>query len=107
MNAPVVAAVPATTRVWPEAELARVPYWVYQDEANAADEQRRIFEGPNWNFLCLAADIPAPGDYRTTHLGRMPVIVVRNPEGGISAFESRCAHRGALIAFDDGGNVKG
>ena len=107
MNAPAVVDPPATPRAWPEAELARVPYWVYQDTANAADEQRRIFEGPNWSFLCLAADLPAPGDYRTTHLGGMPVIVVRNPQGGISAFENRCAHRGALIAFDDGGNVKG
>ena len=42
---------------WPET-LARVPYWVYQDPGVLADEQRRIFEGPVWNFLCLEIEIP-------------------------------------------------
>lgn len=97
----------AETRVWPEGlPLSRVPYWVYRDEANHRAEQARIFEGPCWNFLCLEAEIPAAGDYRTTHMGSMPVIVVRDADGSVNAFENRCAHRGALIAFDDGGNAK-
>jgi phenylpropionate dioxygenase-like ring-hydroxylating dioxygenase large terminal subunit len=93
-------------RAWPEDTLSRVPYWVYQDEANYDDEKRRLFEGPTWNFVCLEADIPNKGDYRTTHVGTMPVIVVRAADGAINAFENRCAHRGALIALDDGGNVE-
>jgi anthranilate 1,2-dioxygenase large subunit/terephthalate 1,2-dioxygenase oxygenase component alpha subunit len=93
-------------RAWPDDALSRVPYWVYQDEANYDDEKRRLFEGPTWNFVCLEADIPNKGDYRTTHVGTMPVIVVRAADGAINAFENRCAHRGALIAFDDGGNVE-
>jgi anthranilate 1,2-dioxygenase large subunit/terephthalate 1,2-dioxygenase oxygenase component alpha subunit len=91
---------------WPEDTEARVPYWVYQDEANYTRELRRVFEGATWNFVCLEADIPNQGDYRTNHVGAMPVIVVRGPDGGINCFENRCAHRGALIAFDDGGNVQ-
>lgn len=95
------------TRAWPDdLPLSRVPYWVYRDEANHRAEQQRIFEGPCWSFLGLEAEIPEAGDYRTTHLGSMPVIFVRDEEGGINAFENRCAHRGALIAFDDGGNTK-
>jgi anthranilate 1,2-dioxygenase large subunit/terephthalate 1,2-dioxygenase oxygenase component alpha subunit len=31
---------------------------------------------------------------------------VRDADGSINCFENRCAHRGALIAFDDGGNVQ-
>ena len=50
---------------WPEDLLARVPYWVYQDEANYKREMQRIFEGATWNFVCLEADIPNKGDYRT------------------------------------------
>ncbi|MBV9832774.1 MAG: aromatic ring-hydroxylating dioxygenase subunit alpha [Alphaproteobacteria bacterium] len=92
---------------WPEDSLARVPYWVYRDEANYQREMRRIFEGATWNFVCLEADIPNKGDYRTNQVGAMPVIVVRDADGAINCFENRCAHRGALIAFDDGGNVKG
>ena len=91
---------------WPRISLARVPYWVYQDEANYKREMQRLFEAATWNFVCLEADIPNKGDYRTNHVGVLPVIVVRDADGAINCFENRCAHRGALIAFDDGGNVQ-
>ncbi len=90
---------------WPEDSISRVPYWVYQDEATWLRERERVFEGATWNYVCLEADIPEKGDYRTTHVGAMPVVVVRAADGTINAFENRCAHRGALIAFDDSGNV--
>src|SRR5258706_11866808 len=90
---------------WPET-LARVPYWVYQDPGVLADEQRRIFEGPVWNFLCLEMEIPGEGDWRATHMGAMPVVVARDTGGEIRAFENRCAHRGALICIEDSGNVQ-
>ncbi len=95
----------APQRAWPGEGLARVPYWVYQDEANYRDELRRIFEGPVWNYACLESDVPEPGDYRTTFVGEMPIIVARGAGGAIHAFENRCAHRGALIALDDAGHV--
>ncbi len=94
------------TRAWPADTLARVPFWVYQDEANYRAELRRIFEGPTWSFVCLESDVAKPGDFRTTFVGEMPVIVVRGQDGGVHAFENRCAHRGALIALDDAGSVK-
>ena len=93
-------------RAWPGATLTRVPFWVYQDEANYHAELRRIFEGPTWSFVCLESDLARPGDFRTTFVGEMPVIVVRAEDGAIRAFENRCAHRGALIALDDCGSAK-
>jgi len=96
---------PVSSGIWPEESLARVPYWVYQDEANYKREMERLFEAATWNFVCLEADIPDKGDYRTNHVGIMPVIAVRAADGSINCFENRCSHRGALIAFDDGGNV--
>ena len=86
--------------------LTRVPYWLYQDPAILRAEQQRIFQGPAWHYLCLEADIPNHGDYRTSFVGEMPVIAVRGEAGAIHAFENRCAHRGALIAFEDAGTVK-
>ena len=91
---------------WPEDSLARVPYWVYQDADTYAREMRQVFEGNTWNYVGLEADIPNKGDYRTNQVGSMPVIVVRDADGAINCFENRCAHRGALIAFDDSGNVQ-
>jgi len=91
-----------TARHWPEG-LTRVPYWVYQDQAMLATEQERLFQGPTWNYLALESEIPEPGDWRATFVGTMPVVVARQADGSIAAFENRCAHRGALICFDDAG----
>ena len=55
--------------IWPH-DLTRVPFWVYQDQDVARQEQARLFNGPVWNFLCLEAEIPNQGDYRTTFLER-------------------------------------
>lgn len=84
--------------------LTRVPYWVYRDPEVAKAEQERIFQGPVWNYLCLEVEIPNQGDYRTTSVGSMPVIVVRGEGGAIHAFENRCAHRGALICLENEGS---
>jgi phenylpropionate dioxygenase-like ring-hydroxylating dioxygenase large terminal subunit len=86
------------------AGLTRVPYWVYSDPEVAREEQVRLFEGPAWHYLCLEIDVPGTGDYRTTMMGAMPVVVARAEDGEVVAFENRCAHRGALICLDDGGN---
>jgi len=93
----------STERAWPDT-LTRVPYWVYQDDDIRRREQRRIFEGPTWSFLGLEAEIPGPGDYKTTFVGAMPVVLVRDQEGRPCAFENRCAHRGALLCLDDFGS---
>jgi anthranilate 1,2-dioxygenase large subunit/terephthalate 1,2-dioxygenase oxygenase component alpha subunit len=93
------------THAWPPG-LTRVPFWVYQERDIARQEQARIFQGPVWNFLCLDVDIPNAGDFRTTFVGEMPVVVVRGDNGAVHAFENRCAHRGALICLEDGGSTK-
>jgi anthranilate 1,2-dioxygenase large subunit len=87
---------------WP-GDLTRVPFWAYRDRSLAKLEQQRIFEGPVWNFLGLEIEIPDPGDWRATVVGRTPVVVARDADGTIAAFENRCAHRGALICLDDSG----
>ena len=91
---------------WPQGALTRVPFWIYQSPEIYAAEQRRIYEGPVWNYLCLEAEVAKPGDYRTTFIGTMPVVVVRDFDQEIYAFENRCAHRGALIALDSGGKAR-
>jgi phenylpropionate dioxygenase-like ring-hydroxylating dioxygenase large terminal subunit len=90
---------------WPKG-LTQVPFQVYQDPALLEHEQQLLFEGPVWNFLCIETDIPNAGDWRTTFVGRMPVVVVRTDTGAIAGFENRCLHRGALICLDNAGNAK-
>ena len=91
---------------WPRDDLTRVPYWVYVDPEVYRQEQESIYFGPVWNYLGLEAEIPQPGDYKTTFVGDMPVVVTRAPDGGVRAFENRCAHRGALLALKNKGRAK-
>ena len=59
---------------WPEEGVSRVPFRVFSDPEIYALEQRRLFHGPVWHFLCLELDIPNSFDYRTTWVGdsRLP-----------------------------------
>jgi phenylpropionate dioxygenase-like ring-hydroxylating dioxygenase large terminal subunit len=91
---------------WSPGTYSRVPFEVFQRQDLLAMEQVRVFEGPVWNFLALEAELPQPGDFKTTFLGRMPVVVSRDEDGELYAFENRCAHRGALICLEDFGNAK-
>jgi anthranilate 1,2-dioxygenase large subunit len=104
-----VAAGAATPRIetgWPEEGLTRVPYRLFQDPQLYAAEQRALFRGPLWNFLCLAVEVANPGDFCATAVGDTPVVVTRDADGDIYAFENRCAHRGALITLEQRGNAK-
>ena len=87
-------------------DITQIPYWVYQNADVRKLEQEKIYQGATWNYLCLEAEIPETGDYRTTCVGEMPVVVSRNKDGTIHAFENRCSHRGALIALEDGGKAR-
>lgn len=90
---------------WP-AGLTRVPYWAFQREDVYAAEQKAIFQGPTWNYLCLETDLPEAGAFRCTFVGDAPVVVTRGTGGAIHAFENRCAHRGSLISLEDRGTAK-
>jgi anthranilate 1,2-dioxygenase large subunit len=95
-----------TAPSWPAEGLARVPYWVYSDATLCEREQDAIFRGPTWSFLCLEAEIPNPNTYRRSSLGDLPVVVTRDEEGTIHAFENRCAHRGSLLCLEERGQAR-
>lgn len=98
-TAPPASALPT----WPDSGLTRVPYWVFQREDVYAAEQQRLFQGPNWSFLCLEVEVPNSGDFRASSIGDVPVVVVRDGTGALNAFENRCSHRGALICLEEQG----
>ena len=81
-------------RRWPNIGPSRVPYWVYSDPDLYALEQQRIFQGPNWSYVALEAEIPNPGDFKRTFVGDKSVVVIRAKDGGVTVVENRCAHRG-------------
>src|SRR5229473_3445085 len=96
----------AGVREWPAEGLTRVPYWVYCDREIYDREQAEIFRGATWSFLCLEAELPRPNSYRRSSLGAMPVVVTRDKDGALHAFENRCAHRGSLLVLDESGEAR-
>ena len=91
---------------WPDGGVTRIPYRLYADGEIYALEQQRIFRGPVWNFLCLEIDIPNPGDFKTSTVGEIPVIVTRDENGDVHAMVNSCAHKGALVCLKTRGNAK-
>ena len=75
--------------IWPTRDYSRVPYRLYHDSEAYEAEQQRIFRGPTWHCLALDAEIPIPGDFRTSWVGDTPVVVNRDANGEIHAFVNR------------------
>jgi anthranilate 1,2-dioxygenase large subunit len=91
---------------WPSNGLSEVPFRLYTDPEQYRLEQERIFKGPTWSYLCLASEIPNPGDWVATTVGEVAVIAVRGTDGAINAFVNRCAHRGNLLCLTRQGSGK-
>ena len=91
---------------WPAGDISHVPYRLFADPAIFQQEQERIFRGPTWNYVGLEAEVPNEGDYKTTHIGEVPVILSRDREGKIHVLLNRCAHRGALVLREAFGSKK-
>ncbi len=97
---------PGVMPTWPTDGLTRVPYWAFQRQDVYAREQKRLFQGPYWHFLCMEAEVAEPGDFRTTFIGDTPVIISRDQDMEVHVWENRCAHRGALICLKQHGKAK-
>ncbi|HEX2680912.1 MAG TPA: Rieske 2Fe-2S domain-containing protein, partial [Candidatus Dormibacteraeota bacterium] len=91
---------------WPSNGLSEVPFRLYTDPEQYRLEQERIFKGRTWNYLCLAAEIPEPGDWVATTLGEVAIIVARGRDGSVNAFVNRCAHRGNLLCLTEKGHSR-
>ena len=91
---------------FPRADGSRIPFKMYSSPEIYQLEHKRIFRGPVWSFVALEVEIPNPCDFKTTFVGDTPVVVTRNPDGSLSAWVNRCAHRGAMVCRVARGNAK-
>ncbi|MBD2465751.1 Rieske 2Fe-2S domain-containing protein [Oscillatoria sp. FACHB-1407] len=96
----------ASSVVFPTADFTRVPYSVFVDQEVYEREQQRLFRGSTWCYLGLEAEIPNPGDFKTTVMGDTPVVLNRDRQGELRAFVNRCSHRGAIVRREACGNAK-
>ena len=92
--------------IWPEEGVTRIPFRQFSDPEIYEMEQERIFKGPVWHYLCLEIDLPNLGDFKTTTIGEVPIVVTRDEAGTLHAKVNRCAHKGALVCLKERGNAK-
>ena len=99
MNAP-----GKTTRDY--ADLARTGHThvsLYTSPEVYQDELDRIFYR-SWVYVAHDSEIPNPGDYKTTYIGEVPVIVTRDSNDKINVMINRCMHRGSMVCNSESGN---
>src|SRR5258705_9293646 len=85
-------------------EPGRVHRRVYADPDIFELEMERIF-GRAWLFVGHTSQVPNPGDYITTELGRQPVIMCRHRDNGVHVLLNRCTHRGAKVVNERKGHA--
>lgn len=81
-----------------------IDYRLYRDPDIFAAEQEAVFRGLTWSYLGLEAEVPDPGDYRTTSVGDTPVVLTRDRDSALHAWVNRCAHKGAKVCRSARGN---
>ncbi|MGH9036880.1 MAG: aromatic ring-hydroxylating oxygenase subunit alpha [Acidimicrobiia bacterium] len=91
---------------WPEADN-QIPREIFTDPDVFAEELDRLWQGPVWHVLGHAADVPNPGDFLTTTLGNVPIIVVRGGDDVIRVLLNVCAHRSNQVEVCPRGSTRG
>ncbi|MEA2363391.1 MAG: hypothetical protein QOD71_2536 [Thermoleophilaceae bacterium] len=66
-----------------------------------ARERERLFAHA-WQYAGHTGQLAQPGSYSTLRVGDVPLVVVRDREGALSAFVNVCRHRGAEVVSGAG-----
>src|SRR5438477_11692036 len=82
-----------------------LPQPFYTDPDLYAFDVSAIF-GRSWLMIGFEAELPDPGSYMATTIGRNPIVVVRGRDGEIRAFHNTCRHRGSQICAQGHGHMR-
>lgn len=74
----------------------RVHTSLYRDPGIFADEMERVFKN-TWVWVAHASELPGPNTFKTSYIGRQPVIVTRDKADRVHVLLNRCRHRAATI----------
>lgn len=84
----------------------RVAGRMYTDPEIFEQEMTRIFEH-TWIWVAHESELPKPGSFKSTYVGRQPVIVSRDRKGAVHTLVNRCRHRGASLCEKRTGEANG
>jgi choline monooxygenase len=77
----------------------------YVDARVFEAEKERIFHR-TWQYAGHTGQVANAGDFFTTRLGDLPVVIVRDTGGALHAFANVCRHRGSEVVLECAGNRK-
>ena len=81
------------------ARAKALPNPCYVDPDFQLYERNRLFE-TGWACIGFGKDVPHPGDVVPRALLGLPLILLRNAEGGIRVFHNVCSHRGVELVHE-------
>jgi len=87
--------------VQPLAEGWTLPAGWYSDPAILRLEHERIFTR-SWQYVGHVDSVATPGSYLASQVGHVPIVLVRDQEGGLRGFVNVCRHRGHIVARGSG-----
>ena len=61
------------------------------------DEERKSVLFANWSGVGFGKDIPEPGDAQPVDFLGMPLLLVRDEDGGVNVYQNTCRHRGMIL----------
>ena len=94
---------PETASALERGETLPARWYVEPDVFQA--EKERIFHRA-WQYVGHTGQVASVGDFFTTHLGDIPVVIVRDAAGELGAFANVCRHRGSEVVLECAGNRK-
>lgn len=87
------------------AQVDRTHSSLYTDPEVYREELERIFYR-SWVYVAHESEVPEPGDFKTTFIGDVPIVVSRDAEDKIHVMINRCMHRSAVVCPVEQGNAK-
>jgi len=88
------------------ARTASLPGAWYADPGIAAFEKVHLFRRC-WQPAVAIGGLKQPGDFLTCEVADVPVLIVRQDDGGLKAFRNMCRHRGHPVATGTGNVTRG
>ncbi len=77
---------------------------LYTEPQIFSEELEKIFYR-TWVYVGHESEIPRTGDFKTTFIGEVPVIMSRAQDNKVHVFINRCMHRGATVCAREKGNT--
>jgi nitrite reductase/ring-hydroxylating ferredoxin subunit len=84
----------------------RIPKQRYYDPDFHALEAEHLWPRV-WQMACRLEEIPNPGDFAEYRILDQSIVVVRNDDLGVQAFQNTCRHRGVRIVEGRGTTTSG